>query len=63
MKTALASLLLACLLAGCADNAAIITGQVRPAITPDRVRVYFQPPAGKYDTIGIVTGSSKNKFG
>ncbi len=51
-----------CLLAGCADNSAIITGQVRPATTPDKVQVYLQPPARKYDTIGLVTASSKGKL-
>ncbi len=50
-------------LAACTDNSAIITGQVRPATTPDKVIIYLQPPARKYDTIGLITASSKGKLG
>ena len=51
------------MLAGCADSSVILTGQPHAATTPDKVQVYFQQPARKYEVIGIVTGSSKNKFG
>ena len=63
MKTAFLSLGVACLLTGCADNAAIITGHVHPATTPDKVQVYLQPPMAKYEVIGLVSASSKNKSG
>lgn len=50
-------------LAGCADSSAIITGQAHPATTPDRVQVYLQPPSKKYEVIGLVSASNKNKTG
>lgn len=64
MKSAIVLLALAGLLVGCADdNSAIITGHARPATTPDKVQIYLQPPTKKYETIGLVTGSSKGKLG
>ncbi len=62
MKRLPSILILASLLAGCADNSAIITGQVRPATTADKVQIYLQPPAKRYEVIGLVTASNKGKL-
>jgi len=45
-------------LPGCATGSAIITGQKRPAIHPDAVRLYSSPPAKKYEEIGLVSANS-----
>lgn len=37
------------LFAGCATSQRIVTGAARPAITPDQVRIYAEPPAGAVD--------------
>ena len=63
MRTAILFLALACAFAGCTDSSAIITGQARPATTPDKVVIYLQPPGKKYEVIGLVSGSSKGKLG
>jgi len=40
---------------GCATNgSSIITGTVRPEINPSEVKLYIDPPASQYETIGIV---------
>ena len=44
---------------GCGTNgSSIITGNVRPEISPDEVKVYIDPPP-QYETIGIVESSRK----
>lgn len=48
-------------LAGCASGSAIITGTIRPAISPAEVKIYLEPPQ-KYETIGIVEASSEVEF-
>jgi hypothetical protein len=47
----------ASLLCGFASAGTIIVGEVRPAINPDRVKVYWDAPR-KYDRIAIVTKGS-----
>jgi hypothetical protein len=42
----------------CATGSSIVTGTVRPAISPDEVTIYLDPPL-QYETIGIVEASSK----
>jgi len=43
------------ILCGCVTtkSSAIITGTVRPAISPGEVKIYIDPPA-KFETIGVV---------
>lgn len=44
-------------LAGCASGSAIVTGNVRPAVVPQQVSLYLEPPAA-FEVIGLVNASS-----
>ena len=59
MKTFKATVLFSyfLILVGCATGSHIITGEVRPAIEPNEVKLYLDPPS-EYETIGIVEASS-----
>ena len=46
---------------GCSTGSSIVTGKVRPAISPDEVKIYLDPPS-QYETIGIVEASSDVEF-
>ncbi len=48
-------------LAGCATSHVMI-GKARPPISADSVRVYTQPPAGRYETIARIETSSQGSF-
>jgi hypothetical protein len=48
-------------LVGCATGSSIVTGKVKPAISPGEVKIYLDPPS-QYDTIGIVEASSDVEF-
>lgn len=52
---------LSLLVGGCASSSHVIVGQVRPAVSPDQVKLYLRSPA-KYQEIAIVESSSKNSF-
>lgn len=43
---------------GCATGSAIITGQQRPPISPDQVRIYSTPPQKPYEEIAIISANS-----
>jgi len=58
LPLALSSLLV---LLGCATGSSVVTGNVRPAISPTEVRIYLDPPS-KYETIGLVDASSEVEF-
>jgi hypothetical protein len=58
---AAAALLLAAL-AGCASSQAELVGRARPAISPDQVRIYLQPPESKYEQIANLAASSRGSF-
>jgi uncharacterized protein YbjQ (UPF0145 family) len=49
------------ILIGCATGSVIITGEVRPAVSPTEVKIYLDPPS-QYETIGIVEASSDVEF-
>ena len=50
-------------LSGCATNgSSIITGTVRPEISPSEVKLYIDPPASQYETIGIVEAAREVDF-
>jgi hypothetical protein len=51
------TLILLIALFGCASGSSIVTGEKRPAISPDKVKLYLDPPA-QYETIGLVEASS-----
>lgn len=59
IKTALA-MLAVLTIAGCAEGTAIVTGQKRPALTPDQVQLYVAPPETPYEVIAFVNASSGN---
>ncbi len=46
---------------GCATGSSIVTGKVRPAISPSEVKIYLDPPS-QYETIGLVEASSDVEF-
>ena len=46
---------------GCASSSTIITGNVRPAVSPSEVKIYIDPPT-QYETIGVVEASSAVEF-
>jgi hypothetical protein len=48
-----------CALLGCASTRVVMVGQARPAISPERVQVYLQPPAAPYEQIANLTASSR----
>lgn len=50
------------LLAGCSTSSHVLTGTTRPAITPDSVKIYNEPPQVKYEQIATVTASSQGSF-
>jgi hypothetical protein len=49
-------------LAGCASSQAELVGHPRPAISPDQVRIYLQPPDSKYEQIADLAASSRGSF-
>jgi hypothetical protein len=60
-KSRLAAIVAVMLMSGCASGSAIVTGTTRPAVTPDVVKIYMDPPA-EYVTIGLVRASSSSGF-
>ena len=46
---------------GCAKGSSIVTGKVRPAISPSEVKIYLDPQS-QYETIGIVEACSDVEF-
>jgi hypothetical protein len=51
-------ILLVGLLAGCATGSAVITGQQRPPIPIEDVRLFSSPPSEPYEEIGLITANS-----
>jgi hypothetical protein len=49
---------LVALAAGCATGSAVVTGQKRPPISPDSVRLYSSPPQQPYEEVGIISANS-----
>ncbi|KFA97232.1 hypothetical protein [Vibrio sp. ER1A] len=58
-KTLLLALILA--LTGCASGSAILVGEAREPIAPEKVRLYLQTPES-YETIALVNASSDAGF-
>jgi hypothetical protein len=46
-------------LLGCATSRVVIVGRARPAISPDQVQVFLQPPAAPYEQIANLSASSR----
>jgi hypothetical protein len=49
----------AALLVACTSSSHVLVGTARPAITPDQVKVYFEPPP-KYEQIATLDASSSS---
>jgi hypothetical protein len=48
-------------LAACSTSSHVITGQTRPPVPPETVRIYTQPPS-KYEQIATLNASSAGSF-
>jgi hypothetical protein len=53
---------MAWILIGCGTSQAVLVGPARPAISPDQVQIYLQPPESKYLEIANLTASSSGSF-
>ena len=49
-------------LAGCVSSRAILVGRARPAISPDQVQIFLQPPESKYEEIANLSASSRGSL-
>jgi hypothetical protein len=56
------SALMIAALSGCASSQVAIVGHARPAISPDQVQIYLQPPESKYLEIANLSASSRGSF-
>jgi hypothetical protein len=54
--------LIAAALAGCASSQVAVVGQARPALSPDQVQIYLQPPESRYEQIANLSASSGSSF-
>src|SRR6516225_5629644 len=52
---------LAVLLLGCSTSSHVMIGTARPAISPESVRIYVQPPE-KYEEIAALDATSQGSF-
>ena len=48
----------AVLLAGCASTSRLMISPARPALSPEQVHVYMEPPSGRYVEIALLETSS-----
>lgn len=46
------------LMSGCSSSSAVVVGEVRPAIPPEQVIIYREPPA-EYEEIAMIEATSK----
>jgi hypothetical protein len=58
----MSSALMIAALSGCVSSQAVLVGQARPAVSPERVQIYLQPPESKYDEIANLSASSRGSF-
>jgi hypothetical protein len=49
-------------LAGCASSQVAVVGQARPALSPDQVQIFLQPPDTPYEQIANLSASSGGSF-
>ncbi|HTD72344.1 MAG TPA: hypothetical protein VK652_02375 [Steroidobacteraceae bacterium] len=47
--------------AACATDSVVVTGRVRPAISPAEVKLYWQPPA-MFEEIAVLNASKSSAF-
>jgi hypothetical protein len=58
LKPLLWSVLATALISGCAASSHVIVGTVRPAISPEQVKIYLQPPPS-YEEVAVIDASSR----
>src|SRR5260370_26159756 len=46
-------------LSGRASSQVAVVGRVRPAISPEQVQIYLEPPTSKYDEIANLSASTR----
>jgi hypothetical protein len=63
LRPVLLSLALLGALAGCATASRVMISEPRPPIAVEQVRVYSQPPAGRYVEIALLDASSGFTYG
>lgn len=63
LRPAVLSLVLLGALAGCATASRVMISDPRPPIAVEQVRVYSQPPAGRYVEIALLDASSGFTYG
>jgi hypothetical protein len=56
------SALLIAALAGCVSSQVAVVGHTRPAISPDQVQIFLQPPESPYEQIANLSASSSGSF-
>jgi hypothetical protein len=54
--------LLTAALAGCVSSQVGVVGHARPAISPDQVQIFLQPPESPYEQIANLSASSGGSF-
>jgi hypothetical protein len=57
-----ASILMMGALSGCASSQVAVVGHLRPAISPEQVQIYLEPPGSQYDEIANLSASSRGSF-
>jgi hypothetical protein len=58
----LSSVLLTAAVAGCVSSHVAVVGHARPAISPDQVQIFLQPPESPYEQIANLSASSGGSF-
>jgi hypothetical protein len=58
----MSSALVIAALTGCVSSQAVVVGHARPAISPEQVQIYLEPPESKYDEIANLSASSRGSF-
>jgi hypothetical protein len=58
LKSFFWSVIATALISGCAASSHVIVGTVRPAIAPQEVKIYLQPPPS-YEEVAIIDASSR----
>src|ERR1700688_254141 len=56
------ALVMAAPLTGCVSSQVALVGQPPPAISPDQVRIYLEPPESEYREIANLSASSRGSF-
>jgi hypothetical protein len=54
--------LLTAAVAGCVSSHVAVVGHARPAISPDQVQIFLQPPESPYEQIANLSASSGGSF-